>query len=264
MEKGVQPGLATVLVGNDPGSAVYVGQKIKKCHALGLNSVHVPLAGDINETTLLEKIDELNRDPKVHGIIVQLPLPKHINAEKVLLALDPSKDADGLHPSNQGQWSQMKSWKAVLSSGIPLPCTPRGVMELLEQNNVALSGGYAVVLGRSSLVGKPLAAMLLSADATVTLCHSRTQNIAAICREADVLVAALGIPGFVKKEMVKNGAVIVDVGISRTEEGLKGDVDFKSVKTVAGAVTPVPGGVGLMTVAMLLWNTVLAAEKTVQ
>jgi methylenetetrahydrofolate dehydrogenase (NADP+) / methenyltetrahydrofolate cyclohydrolase len=257
---GLVPGLATVLVGDDPASAVYVKQKVKACEANGLRSVHVPLPARLTENEVLDKVRELNEDPKVHGMIVQLPLPSHMNAERILLALDPRKDADGLHPSNQGRWAQLKSWKDVLASGCPLPCTPAGVMELLEQNGVPLSGKRAVIVGRSTLVGKPLALMMLAADATVTICHSRTKNLAKVCREADVLVAALGSARFVNAGMVKKGAVVVDVGITRTDKGLAGDVDFDRVKNVAKAVTPVPGGVGPMTVALLLWNTVRAAE----
>jgi methylenetetrahydrofolate dehydrogenase (NADP+) / methenyltetrahydrofolate cyclohydrolase len=189
-------------------------------------------------------------------------VPKQISSDKVLLALDPAKDADGLHPLNQGRWMQMKNWSTVLSSGVPLPCTPAGVMELLGQYGVALSGKNVVVVGRSPLVGKPLAMMLAASDATVTLCHSRTAAIGDVCRRADVLVAALGVPRFVTAEMVKPGAVVVDVGISRTDKGLVGDVDFNAVKDVAGFITPVPGGVGPMTVALLLWNTVLSAERS--
>lgn len=259
--RGVTPGLATVLVGEDPASAVYVGQKIKACEANGLRSIHVPLPASVTEADLIEKVRSLNRDPQVHGIIVQLPLPKHINAEKVLLELAPEKDADGLHPWNQGRWAQLKSWKEVKASGLPLPCTPAGVMELLEQNNVPLAGRHAVVLGRSLLVGKPLALMLLAADATVAMCHSRTPDIAETCRRADVLVAAIGSPRYVKASMIKPGAAVVDVGMNRLPEGLAGDVDFAAASGVAGSITPVPGGVGRMTVAMLLWNTAQAAAR---
>jgi methylenetetrahydrofolate dehydrogenase (NADP+)/methenyltetrahydrofolate cyclohydrolase len=258
--RGVTPGLATVLVGEDPASAVYVGQKIKSCGANGLASIHVPLPASISEADLLTKVRALNADPKVHGIIVQLPLPKSINPERVLQALDPAKDADGLHPSNQGRWNQLKSWVEVLASGIPLPCTPAGVMELLRQNNVPLAGRRAVVVGRSTLVGKPMAQMLLAADATVTVAHSRTADLAAVCREADVLVAAIGRARAITADMVKPGAVVVDVGMNRLPTGLVGDVDFGGVGDVASAITPVPGGVGRMTVALLLWNTVRAAE----
>jgi methylenetetrahydrofolate dehydrogenase (NADP+)/methenyltetrahydrofolate cyclohydrolase len=261
--RGVRAGLATVLVGDDPASHVYVGQKIKKCEAAGMASIHVPLPATITQEALLTEVHRLNRDPRVHGIIVQLPLPKHVNAEAVLLALDPAKDADGLHPSNQGRWMQFKSWKDVVSSGVALPCTPAGVMELLRQNDVPIAWRRAVVVGRSSLVGKPLAMMLLAADATVTLAHSRTEKLDEVCRQADLLVAAIGSPKFVKKEWIKKNAVVVDVGMNRTAEGLFGDVDYAGAQDVAGAMTPVPGGVGPMTVAWLLQNTVQAAEKQV-
>lgn len=224
-------------------------------------SIHVPLPATISQEGLLAEVHRLNRDPRVHGIIVQLPLPKHLNAEAVLGALDPAKDADGLHPANQGRWMQLKSWKEVLASGVALPCTPAGVMELLRQNDVSLAWRRAVVVGRSSLVGKPLAMMLLAADATVTMAHSRTDKLDEVCRQADILVAAIGSPKFVKKEWIKRGAVVVDVGMNRTAEGLFGDVDYAAAQDVAGAMTPVPGGVGPMTVALLLQNTVQAAEK---
>jgi len=259
--RGVAPGLATVLVGDDPASHVYVGQKIKKCEAAGMVSLHVPLPSGVSPAGLLAEVQRLNRDPRVHGIIVQLPLPKPLDAEPVLLALDPTKDADGLHPSNQGRWMALKSWAEVRATGLPLPCTPAGVMEILEQNSVAVARRRVVVVGRSNLVGKPLAAMMLSADATVTIAHSRTENIADLCRSADILVAAIGQPRFVKGDWVKPGAVVVDVGINRTPEGLVGDVDFTPAADRAAAITPVPGGVGPMTVAMLLWNTAQAAEK---
>jgi methylenetetrahydrofolate dehydrogenase (NADP+)/methenyltetrahydrofolate cyclohydrolase len=259
-KKGLTPGLATVLVGDDPASHVYVGQKIKTCGANGLKSIHTPLPAAVTQKELLAKIAELNRSPEVHGIIVQLPLPRHLNPDEALLALDPSKDADGLHPSNQGRWAQMKSWKDVKASGLPLPCTPAGCMEMLEWNGTSLSGADAVVLGRSQLVGKPMAAMLLAADATVTVCHSRTKDVAAVCRRADVLIAAIGQARFVKGDWVKPGAVVIDVGMNRLPAGLAGDVDFAAASAHAGAITPVPGGVGPMTVAMLLWNTVRAAE----
>jgi len=259
--RGVVPGLATVLVGEDPASAVYVGQKIKTCEANGLRSIHAPLPARVTEAELLDQVRALNNDARVHGIIVQLPLPKHIAPEKILLALDPSKDADGLHPMNQGRWAQLKSWKDVLAAGLPLPCTPWGVMEILEQNNIAIAGRHAVVVGRSQLVGKPQALMLLAADATVTLCHSRTKNIKDVCRQADVLVAAIGSPKFITGDMVKPGAAVIDVGMNRLPTGLVGDVDFAAAKETAAAITPVPGGVGPMTVAMLLYNTVLSAER---
>lgn len=260
-ERGLQPGLATVLVGEDPASHVYVGQKIKKCEAAGLASIHVPLPASISQKELVDQVHRLNRDPRVHGIIVQLPLPKHLDSEAVLMALDPAKDADGLHPSNQGRWMQLKSWKDVTACGVPLPCTPAGVMELLRQNEIPVAWRRAVVVGRSSLVGKPLSMMLLAADATVTMAHSRTDKLDEVCRQADLLVAAIGSPKFIKREWIKRGAVVVDVGMNRTADGLFGDVDFDGAQEVAGAITPVPGGVGPMTVALLLQNTVQAAEK---
>lgn len=259
--RGITPALATVLVGEDPASAVYVGQKIKACQAQGLSSVHVPLPGRASQEEVLHVIRQLNQDSSVHGILLQLPLPHSLRAEPLLWELDPAKDADGLHPSNQGRWMAMKSLAEVLRSGLPLPCTPAGVMELFRQYEVPLAGAQAVVLGRSSLVGKPLAALLLAADATVTQCHSRSAHVSEYCRQADILIAALGKPHFVKADMVKRGAVVIDVGISRTPQGLMGDVDFTAAQEVAGLLTPVPGGVGPMTVACLLWNTVQLAAR---
>jgi methylenetetrahydrofolate dehydrogenase (NADP+)/methenyltetrahydrofolate cyclohydrolase len=257
--KGITPGLATVLVGEDPASQVYVGQKIKTCGDNGLKSIHVPLPATITQKDLLAKIAELNRDPQVHGMIVQMPLPGALNAEEAVLAIDPAKDADGLHPHNQGRWAQMKSWKEVKASGLPLHCTPAGCMEILEQSGIPIAGANAVVLGRSLLVGKPLSLMLLAADATVTTAHSRTKNLADVCRQADILIAAIGKPHFVKGDWVKKGAAVIDVGINRLPTGLAGDVDFKPAAENASAITPVPGGVGPMTVAMLLWNTTCSA-----
>ncbi len=260
-KRGVAPGLATVLVGDDPASHVYVNQKIKKCEENGLVSVHRLLPSNISQETLLKTIEELNRDDRVHGIIVQLPLPKQLDPEPVIRAVRPDKDADGLHPFNQGVLARLKSWEEIQNAGIPIPCTPAGVIELLLHEKIKVQGRQAVVVGRSTLVGKPVAQLLLSLDATVTIAHSRTKDLLKICRTADILVAALGHPGAIKKEGVKKGAVVIDVGISRTKNGLKGDVDFDRVKKVASWITPVPGGVGPMTVAMLLKNTVSAAEK---
>ena len=259
--RGIIPGLATVLVGDDPASKVYVGSKIKACGANGLKSIHVPLPASVSQKDLIAKIEELNRSPEVHGILVQMPLPSPLDGQAAVLAIDPAKDADGLHPLNQGRWSQLKNWKEVKASGLPLPCTPAGCMEILEQYGIAISGANVVVAGRSLLVGKPLSLLLLAADATVTMAHSRTKDLAGICRQADILVAAIGKPQFVKGDWVKAGAVVIDVGINRLEKGLVGDVDFASASERAFAITPVPGGVGPMTVAMLLWNTVQAAER---
>ncbi len=261
-KKGIKPGLATVLVGDDPASHVYVGQKIKKCEANGLASIHKPLPGSVSQGELMETVRKLNADPTVHGMIVQLPLPKALDPESVINLIDPKKDADGLHPYNQGLVGRLKSWKEILDSRIPIPCTPAGVIELLLRSKVVLQGAHAVVVGRSTLVGKPVAQLLLSLDATVTMAHSRTKNLMEVCKSADILIAALGQPGFIKTEAVKKGAVVIDVGISRTKDGIKGDVDFDSVKEIASMITPVPGGVGPMTVAMLLSNTVRSAERT--
>lgn len=261
-KKGIQPGLATVLVGDDPASHVYVGQKLKKSEENGIKSIHRPLPASISQSELLKVVQELNADPQVHAILVQLPLPKHLDPEPIIQAIDPKKDADGLHPLNQGLIGRLKSWDEIANSGIPLPCTPAGVIQMLLREKIEVSGKNAVVVGRSTLVGKPVAQLLLSLNATVTIAHSGTKNLLEMCKTADILVAALGKPLFINKDGVKTGAVVVDVGISRTESGIKGDVDFNSVKDIASWITPVPGGVGAMTVAMLLKNTVIAAQKS--
>ncbi len=261
-KKGIRPGLATVLVGEDPASQVYVGQKIKKCEANGLASIHRPLPATVSQKEVMAVVESLNRDPSVHGIIVQLPLPKNIDPEPIIRLIDPKKDADGLHPFNQGLIGRLKSWDEIQSSGIPIPCTPAGVIELLLRTKVKIEGANAVVVGRSTLVGKPVAQLLLSLNATVTIAHSKTKDLLGVCKSADILIAALGQPGFIKSEAVKKGAVVIDVGISRTKEGIRGDVEFDSVKDLASWITPVPGGVGPMTVAMLLLNTVRSAERT--
>ncbi|OVE75255.1 bifunctional 5,10-methylene-tetrahydrofolate dehydrogenase/5,10-methylene-tetrahydrofolate cyclohydrolase [bacterium F11] len=261
-KKGVVPGLATVLVGEDPGSQVYVGQKIKKCQAMGMASIHRPLNSGVSQEELRKTVEDLNQDPQVHGMIVQLPLPKHLDPEPIIATINPKKDADGLHPMNQGLMGRLKSWKEIENSGIPLPCTPAGVIQMLLREKIEIAGKNAVIVGRSTLVGKPIAQLLLSLNATVTIAHSRTQNLMEVCQSADILVAALGKPLYINKDGVKKGAVVVDVGISRTDQGLKGDVDFDAVKDIVSWITPVPGGVGPMTVAMLLSNTVKAAEKS--
>lgn len=261
-KKDIRPGLATVLVGDDPASHVYVGQKINKCQEIGIESIHSPLPASVSQQELIKTVQNLNNNPRVHGIIVQLPLSKHLDTEAVMKILDPQKDADGLHPLNQGLFGRLKSWDEIVKSGIPLPCTPAGVIHMILREKIPVSGKNAVVVGRSSLVGKPLGQLLLSLDATVTIAHSKTKDIEDVCRSADILVAALGHQEFIKKSWVKLGAVVIDVGISRTKHGLKGDVDFKAVEPISSWITPVPGGVGAMTVAMLLQNTVLAAENT--
>jgi len=249
---GVKPGLATVLVGEDPASHVYVRMKRKACEEAGIVSVHHEPRADTSASELGALIEGLNADPAVSGILLQLPLPTPLDADEMTALIAPEKDVDGLTPLSAG----------MLAQGRPglVPCTPAGVMELLAHEGVALEGAHAVVIGRSQLVGKPLAQLLLAANATVTHCHSRTRDLAAVCREADVLVAAVGRPGTVTGQMVREGAVVIDVGTNRTDDGLVGDVDFASVAEKASAITPVPGGVGPMTIAMLLSNTVRAAR----
>jgi len=257
-EHGVQPGLATVLVGNDPASEVYVRNKGKTAEALGFKSVHVALPADTDQESLLAKVRELSADKSVHGILVQLPLPKHLNEAQVLDALDPAKDVDALTPTNAGL---LLSGRAHLVS-----CTPAGVMLLLKEYVGDIAGKDVLVIGRSLLFGKPAAQLLLAANATVTMAHSRSRDLPAIARRADILVAAIGKPELVKADWIKPGAVVIDVGINRVDAGagktrLVGDVDFEVARQVAGAITPVPGGVGRMTIAMLLQNTVQAFQQ---
>ena len=249
---GRVPGLATVLVGEDPASQVYVGMKRRNTEDVGMRSIHHEPEASIREEELLELVRELNEDDDVDGILVQLPLPAQISENAIVAAIDPRKDVDGLTPINAG----------LLAHGDPglVPCTPAGVMELLAHEGVELEGAEAVVVGRSKLVGVPVARLLLQANATVTVCHSRTRDRDATCRRADVLVAAVGVPRLLGKEAVKEGAVVIDVGVNRLEEGLVGDVDYEAAAEVAAAITPVPGGVGPMTIAMLLSNTLQAAR----
>ena len=252
-EEGINPSLAVILVGNDPASAVYVKNKQKACIETGINPIQITMPEDTDEKTLLDKIDELNADDSVHGILVQLPLPKHLNETEVLLKIRSEKDVDAFHPYNVG--------KIMIGNHDLLPCTPAGVMVLLEKSGIDVSGKRCVVIGRSNIVGKPMAMLLLHANGTVTICHSRTQNLKEVCRDADILVASIGKPEFVKGDMVKEGAVVVDVGINRLESGkLVGDVDFAEVEPKASYITPVPGGVGPMTITMLLKNTLTAAS----
>ena len=252
--RGVTPGLAVIIVGSDPASKVYVANKVKACKDLGLHSVHIELPADATEAMLLEEVAKLNKDPGIHGMLVQLPLPRHIDAHKVIEAINPDKDVDGFNEKNVG---------ALVTGETPFPsCTPYGVMVMLEKTGIEIEGRHAVVVGRSNIVGKPMALLLLHKNATVTICTSKTVDLAKHTRDADILVAAVGRPEFIKKDMVKPGAVVIDVGINRTSEGkLVGDVDFANVKEVAGYITPVPGGVGPMTIAMLIANTVRAAER---
>ena len=251
---GYAPGLAVVLVGDDPASAVYVRNKHKGCLEVGINSYEIKMPADTSEDALLEKIDELNADPNVHGILVQLPLPKHIGENKVIDRIDPNKDVDAFHPENVG--------KIMLGKYDFLPCTPAGIMKLLEFYKIDPTGKECVVIGRSNIVGKPMALLLLEKNGTVTVCHSRTQNLSDVTKRADILVVAIGKPEFLTADMVKDGVVVIDVGINRTAEGtLVGDVAFNEVSEKASYITPVPGGVGPMTITMLLKNTLTAAEK---
>lgn len=253
-ESGVVPGLAVVIVGENPASLVYVRNKKKACEQVGINSYEIALPADVSETDLIAEVNRLNSDSTVHGILVQLPLPTHINEEAVINAIDHKKDVDAFHPSNVG--------KIMIGNYTFLPCTPAGIMDLLEYYNVNVSGKKCVVLGRSNIVGKPMAHLLLEKNGTVTVCHSRTANLAEETKAADILVVAIGKPEFVKAEMVKPGAVVIDVGINRTAEGkLVGDVDFAAVSEVASYITPVPGGVGPMTITTLLKNTLTAAKE---
>jgi len=250
------PGLATILVGEDEASKVYVGQKEKTCKELGIHSERINLPGDTTEAELLALVEKLNKDSRIHGILVQLPLPKHINETNVLYAIDPKKDVDGFHPVNVG--------KLMLGEPDFIPCTPHGIQELLIRSGVKTDGAEAVVVGRSNIVGKPIANMLLQkkkgANATVTICHTGTKDLASHTKRADILIVAAGKPKTITADMVKEGVVVIDVGVNRLETGLVGDVDFETVKEKAKAITPVPGGVGPMTIAMLMHNTVQAAK----
>ncbi|MBC8531167.1 bifunctional methylenetetrahydrofolate dehydrogenase/methenyltetrahydrofolate cyclohydrolase FolD [Gehongia tenuis] len=251
--KGVEPCLAVVLVGDDPGSQVYVRNKERGCAEVGIKSIAYRLDAGITQQTLLELVDKLNRDPAVHGILVQLPLPKHLDEKEVLRLIDPKKDVDGFHVVNAGSLFTGEGGGFV-------SCTPQGIMRLIASTGVSIEGKNAVVIGRSNIVGKPMAMLLLNANATVTVCHSRTKNLKEIAKGADILVVAIGRPEFVTGDMIKSGAVVIDVGMNRVDGKLKGDVKFDEAKEVAGYVTPVPGGVGPTTITMLLSNTLQAAE----
>jgi methylenetetrahydrofolate dehydrogenase (NADP+)/methenyltetrahydrofolate cyclohydrolase len=251
-ETGRSPTLATVIVGDDPASEIYVRNKHRACEEVGMRSVHHGLAAATSEEELLRLVASLGKDDEIDGILVQLPVPDQVDPDAVVAVIDPGKDVDGLTPLNAG----------LLAHGVPslVPCTPAGVMELLAHEGVVLEGAEAVVVGRSKLVGVPVARLLLAANATVTVCHSRTRDLAETCRRADVLVAAVGVPELLGANAIKPGAVVIDVGVNRTEDGLRGDVDFAAAAEVAAAITPVPGGVGPMTIAMLLVNTLQAAR----
>ena len=255
---GFKPGLAVIIVGTDPASKVYVNNKRKACEEIGYNSFVYELPSDTTEKHLLDLIYYLNGQEAVHGILVQLPLPEHINEEKVIQAIKATKDVDAFHPQNVG--------KLMLGTPSFKPCTPAGVMELLKRSNVDITGKECVIVGRSNIVGKPMAMLLLQANGTVTVCHSKTKDLKEVCRRADILVVAIGKPKFITADMVKEGAVVIDVGINRVDGKLCGDVDFDNIKEVASAITPVPGGCGPMTIAMLMQNTfeaaLYAASKT--
>lgn len=253
--KGVTPGLAVILVGNNPASQTYVRNKHRSCEAIGIYSEVIKMDENTQEEELLEQIRQLNQRDDIHGILVQLPLPKHINEDHVIATIAPEKDVDGFSPISVG--------KMMLGQDTFLPCTPYGVMKLLEYSDIDVAGKHAVVVGRSHIVGKPVGQLLLQKDATVTYSHSKTKDLPSITKQADILVVAVGKANFIKKEHVKPGAVVIDVGINRDENNkLVGDVDFNEVEPIASHITPVPGGVGPMTITMLLYNTVQSAEKT--
>ena len=252
-ETGIVPGLAVILAGNDPASEIYVRNKGNGCREAGMFSETVNLPAEVTQEALEAEIDRLNGDPRIHGILVQLPLPAHLDEARALARILPEKDVDGFHLLNAGLL--MTGGKGVV------PCTPRGAMYMIRQTGIDLNGKEAVVIGRSNIVGKPMAMLLLRENCTVTVCHSRTRDLPAVTRRADILVSAVGRAGFVTADMVKPGAVVIDVGINRVDGKVRGDVDFENVKEVAGWITPVPGGVGKMTITMLLRNTLEAAEK---
>ena len=252
-EQGITPGLAVILVGDDPASHTYVRNKQKACVEVGFYARQIDLPATVTQARLLDTVAALNADPAIHGILCQLPLPPHLDDKAVIAAIDPRKDVDAFHAENVGH--------IMIGDHRFLPCTPAGVMELLHRSHIPVEGKRCVVIGRSNIVGKPMAMLLLHENGTVTVCHSRTQGLADICRQADILVAAVGCPKFVTAAMVKPGATVIDVGMNRDENGkLCGDVDFAAVQPVAGAITPVPGGVGPMTIALLLRNTLTAAQ----
>lgn len=254
--QGVTPGLAVILVGNNDASRTYVKNKQKACEELGMHSVLVEMPEEISEEELLAKIEELNGDSTIHGILVQLPIPKHIDEKRVIESISPLKDVDGFHPINIG--------RMMTGQNAFLPCTPYGIMVLLEESGISIAGKHVVVVGRSNIVGKPVGQLLLNQNATVTYCHSKTKDLALHTSQADILIAAVGIPNFIKAEHIKEGAVVIDVGINRNEEGkLCGDVAFDEVGEKAGFITPVPKGVGPMTITMLMYNTLKSASESI-
>ncbi len=256
-KNGTTPGLAVIIVGEDPASKVYVGRKEAMCIELGMHSEKFALPESTTQEELVALVEKLNNDDKIHGILVQLPLPKHLDEKAVINTIRPEKDVDAFHPVNVG--------KIMIGDYDFVPCTPAGIMELIAESNVEIEGKTCVVIGRSNIVGKPMSMLLLHKNGTVTTCHSRTKNLKEVTRQADILVAAVGRANFVTADMVKPGAVVIDVGMNRLDDGkLVGDVDFEGVEKVAGAITPVPGGVGPMTIAMLMQNTLTAAKNTLK
>ena len=252
-QKGITTGLAVIIVGEDPASKVYVANKKKACEALGIISEEYALPENTTQEELLALIDTLNKKESINGILCQLPLPKHLNEDEVINAILPEKEVDAFHPQNVG--------KIMLGDYDFVPCTPAGIMEMLDYEGIDITGKTCVVIGRSNIVGKPMGMLLLHKNGTITICHSRTKDLASVCKKADILVAAVGRPNFVTADMVKDGAVVIDVGINRVDGKLVGDVDFNAVKDKCAAITPVPGGVGPMTIAMLMQNTVTASKK---
>ncbi len=254
MEKGIRPGLAVIIVGDDPASKVYVGRKEAMCQELGMYSEKYALPKETTQDELVSLVEKLNNDDKIHGILVQLPLPKGLDEKAVINTINPEKDVDAFHPVNVG--------KIMIGDYDFVPCTPAGIMEMIKESGCEIEGKNCVVIGRSNIVGKPMSMLLLHKNGTVTTCHSKTKNLKEIAKNADILVAAVGRAHFVTADMVKEGAVVIDVGMNRLEDGtLTGDVDYEAVSKIAGAITPVPGGVGPMTISMLMQNTVTAAEK---
>lgn len=267
-QTGVQAGLAVILVGENPASQVYVKNKGISCGQCSIASFEHRLPADTPQEKLMALIDALNNDPAVHGILCQLPLPKHLDENAVLMAIDPTKDVDGFHPLNVGKFMTLKKFEDIVEAGVFLPCTPSGCIELLVRTGVKLSGADAVVIGRSNIVGKPVAMMLMANNATVTICHSRTKDLPEVVRRAEVVVAAIGSPEFVKGDWIRKGAAVIDVGVNRIDDPsaksgtrLVGDVEFAAAKENAAHITPVPGGVGPMTIAMLMKNTLMSAQR---
>ncbi|MDD2524185.1 MAG: bifunctional methylenetetrahydrofolate dehydrogenase/methenyltetrahydrofolate cyclohydrolase FolD [Endomicrobiia bacterium] len=260
-EKSKIPSLATILVGENPASKVYISSKIKACEEIGIKSSHHNLPATATQEEIISLIEKLNNDKNISGILLQLPLPNGQNAEKCINAISPDKDVDGLHPYNAGMLTLVKSWQEILNQKLLVSCTPMGVIYLLKYSNIDIKGKNVVVIGRSNLVGKPVSMLMLANDATVTMAHSATQNLKDITKKADIVIAAIGKTKFVNKDFIKEGATIIDVGINRCEDKLCGDVDFESVKDMEINITPVPGGVGPMTITMLLHNTILAFER---